>query len=370
MVKRRSNKFNGSPSTVEKNQTALTALSKRQERRVREMVNAYRENLNDMWNSLVRDSSSIRLFNTAIGYDVGVNSPQKVEKTPKIHGMDSSNGFNNRQLKVLNDYFELFPDTFQYRFGEGSILFGKHSLKRTDLSDEFKQSITQHCFNRLPKQPPKSKTQSNEEVNIDRELSGDYDFFKTRKKLTDEESNKLKIEKVKKYLLKQFNVIKPIREKLHYPSVFKALNSTPHLALEQTRKVLDEFVDGVLIVDENITYFDEAKADFSLPDAFIKAGKSLKNLQIVKHRLGDYDTFQKLLKQNSVKLTPETKILVFTQGCGSINKNYYNGVNIDNIKIVTIFNLHRHCGCNTINISHNANINMVYNVTDVEKLPT
>lgn len=170
---------------------------------------------------------------------------------------------------------------------------------------------------------------------------------------------------IRNELLRLSRVEVIVEDKLHYPRVFKRLLSEPHLALYETKKVVDVKQELYLFVDEAVGYNDK---DNGFHHTLIQEASKIKGIHVfhdcglkIKYK-GDRQYFWNVVP----KIVPlGKKVLAISQGCGGTSGYYPKGYDLH---FVTHFRKGYSCGCDTISSHEHHKCKMHYGIDVPEKL--
>lgn len=170
---------------------------------------------------------------------------------------------------------------------------------------------------------------------------------------------------IRNELLRLSRVEVIVEDRLHYPRVFKRLLSEPHLALYETKKVVDVKQELYLFVDEAVGYNDK---DNGFHHTLIQEASKIKGIHVF-HDHGlkiNYKSHRAYYWEHIPKLVPPgKKILAISQGCGGIAGYYPKGYDLH---FVTHFCKGYNCGCDTISHHEYHKSKMHYGIDVPEKL--
>jgi hypothetical protein len=184
-----------------------------------------------------------------------------------------------------------------------------------------------------------------------------------------------KVLEVRRELIRLARTEVIVEEKLDMPKVFKALLTEPHTALEHKKKTIEEEINLTLIVDTNVRYHTKdwmSEVDPLFHNTLVEAARGVKGINLFYaeglYRLSfkghTYSYYTDLYKNLPPKL--KKKVLVFTQGCGSVGD--YVDMPENAVHFCTGFAHGRNCGCYQIRKAAIAGQIMHYGVTNVSKL--
>jgi hypothetical protein len=142
---------------------------------------------------------------------------------------------------------------------------------------------------------------------------------------------------------------KILEERLDYPKVFQRLLSQPHLAFEERKKTVESYHDLHLFVDKYTGYNPK---DNGFINSLMKVAKRMKGIKLYEYPSLRDPATGKYYAEKVKELPLNSKILIFSQGCGGIGDylNYKHKVHY-----ITHFDKGCNCGCDTIPL-HERNI--------------
>lgn len=177
--------------------------------------------------------------------------------------------------------------------------------------------------------------------------------------------NTIAAQLIRNELLRLSKVEVIVEDRLHYPRVFKRLLSEPHLALYETKKVVDVKQELYLFVDEAVGYNDR---DNGFHHTLIQEASKIKGIHVFSDRglKISYKGRREYYWNHIPKLVPPgKKILAISQGCGGTDGIYPKGYDLH---FVTHFCEGDNCGCSTIPDHEYYKTKMHYGINVPEKL--
>jgi hypothetical protein len=233
------------------------------------------------------------------------------------------------------------------------------------LSPELLQSISTRLKNEYPEmqKPKQVKVKSEGPSDKNNKKSGE-----NKRPGFDNRSIKkiVAAQIIRNELLRLSKVDAIVEDKLDYPKVFRRLLSEPHMALYETKKIVEEKHHLYLFVDQAVGYNYK---DQGFHNTIIEEAKKIKGIHIfygnglrVEYK-GKTDYYWNHLS----KIVPKgKKVLAISQGCGGTLGDPPKGYDLH---FATHFCKGNNCGCNTIfQHEHHKIAKMHYGIDSPEKL--
>lgn len=247
-----------------------------------------------------------------------------------------------RQERLLNKHFMelskegVMSDTYKFQGREIEITMENFG----SLDSKLKQSYSTFLSKKYQKSPPivKSKPLEGTEANGSIE---DENFDNKSLVLDKNDKFSTKEQLIYDFLYRVSYHEKILEEKLHYPRVFQRLLSQPHLAFEERKKTIESYHDLHLFVDHYTSYNPK---DNGFMNSLIRIGKTIKGITVYNYpalRPPEGGYYSDVVK----KLPLDSKILIFSQGCGGIENHAHYP---HKAHYITHFCKGENCGCDTI----------------------
>lgn len=190
------------------------------------------------------------------------------------------------------------------------------------------------------------------------------------------------IKLIKRELTRLSEIRTKKKDKLNLPKVFEALLSQPHTALEKKKDKELITRNLVIFVDVSVGYHQQIPGcKVSLHNSIIYACKDLPFVDLFysqgmhnfdwknNYYAGIGEALKSLDEIYKKKKKKMHKILVFTQGCGNLNHDQYQGYE-HLVEFLTPFAQGCNCGCHRIAHARDQGCNMHYSVHDATYLKT
>ena len=273
---------------------------------------------------------------------------------------------NHKVKKTIDQFFKTRREQVYNYKGED------YTINRSnfeELDSKLKQSFTHYASSQIPKRPnqtvqPKMSEQKSGPIKMPTKFPSMLSVKETKM-----------INQVRKELIRIATIEKIVEEKLHYPSVFKALLSQPHTALDQFKKTTESELNLTLFIDTNVYYFREiSNAKASLPHTIIQAVKGIKGINVfssgalydLQYKGKTYRYYTELLADLPEKM--KQKVMVLTQGCGESDMKLYDPLK-KGIIFCTPYYHGGNCGCRQIwKAEKSGKCEMHYDIKDHKSL--